>query len=92
MNGHGGARPGAGRKRKWTQWIAEFDDDNALLADALPRVTLALIRAAERGDPQAIRLVYERLFGRHPLGKALPFAERALEEAARESRDGAEAD
>lgn len=63
-NGHGGARPGAGRKRKADeQALAE------LMAEAWPReqriaVLRALATAAVAGDVKAAQLLMEHAYGK----------------------------
>jgi len=94
QNGHGGSRPGAGRKPK-----ALFYADTAALVEekiaaALPDITTALIKAAKKGDLGAARYLSDRLLGRVPALKTAPVedkrfpfteADADLEEAQRES-------
>jgi hypothetical protein len=63
-NGHGGARPGAGRKPKALLYAREIAEAEGKIVAAVPALIDVLITAAKGGDMAAARYVLDRVFGR----------------------------
>lgn len=64
LNGHGGAREGAGRKPKALRYADELAQAENKIIAALPDVIDGLIAAAKAGDVAASRYLLDRVFGR----------------------------
>ena len=64
LNGHGGARPGAGRKPKALRYASELAAAENKIMSALPSAVAALVAAAESGDVSAAKYLLDRAFGR----------------------------
>jgi hypothetical protein len=86
LNGHGGAREGAGRKPKALQYENEIATAEAQILAALPDVIESLICRAQNGDVSAAKYLIDRVFGRiaeqaAPLADdtAIPFSEADAE-------------
>jgi hypothetical protein len=77
-NGHGGTRPGAGRKPKVLLHMATAAAVESKIADALPRIIDQLITAAEGGDVAAARYLCDRLLGRVPALATVPAEDTRL--------------
>jgi hypothetical protein len=71
-NGHGGTRPGAGRKPKALLHQATAAAVESKIADALPEIVDQLIVSAKGGDVAAARYLVDRLLGRVPALPAVP--------------------
>jgi len=63
-NGHGGARPGAGRPPKALRYATTAALVEEKIAAALPEITDALIEAAKQGDIGAAKYLHDRVLGR----------------------------
>ena len=77
-NGHGGARPGAGRKPKALQYQAEVSDVEQRIVRMLPRLVDKLYEMAMEGDIRATRYLIDRIMGRIPLLEAAPSVDRSM--------------
>lgn len=78
LNGHGGAREGAGRKPKALRYADELAQAENKIIAALPDVIDALIGAAKLGDVAASRYLLDRVFGRVKEQEAPPADDRAI--------------
>jgi len=77
-NGHGGARPGAGRKPKALQYQGEVTAVEERIVRMLPRLVDKLYEMAMDGDIRANRYLIERILGRIPLLEAAPSVDRSM--------------
>jgi hypothetical protein len=91
LNGHGGAREGAGRKPKALYYARELADAEGKIIAALPELIETLIRQAKAGDSSAAKYLLDRVFGRvetqsKPLAEdtSQPYTEEDAERAARQ--------
>jgi hypothetical protein len=64
LNGHGGARDGAGRKPKALYYARELADAEGKIIAALPDLIDQLIMNAQTGDTAAAKYLLDRVFGR----------------------------
>ncbi len=77
-NGHGGARPGAGRKPKALLHQATAAAVESKIAEALPEIIDGLIVSARGGDVAAARYLCDRLLGRVPALATVPAEDTRL--------------
>ena len=77
-NGHGGARPGSGRKPKALQYQEEVAAIERRILGMLPRLVDKLYEMALDGDIRANRYLIERITGRIPLLEAAPSVDQAM--------------
>ncbi len=78
LNGHGGARDGAGRKPKALRYACELAEAENKIVAALPDVIDGLIAAAKAGDVAASRYLLDRVFGRVKEQSAPPADDTAI--------------
>lgn len=78
LNGHGGAREGAGRKPKALRYADELAQAENKIIAALPDVIDGLIQAAKCGDVAASRYLLDRVFGRVKEQAVTPSEDMAL--------------
>jgi len=77
-NGHGGARPGAGRKPKALYYADTAALVEERIAKALPEITDRLIHAAKHGHIGAARYLCDRILGRVAVLEAPPSDDRRM--------------
>jgi len=78
QTGHGGPRPGAGRKPKALRYASELAQAEEKIMSALPAAIEALETAAKCGDVAAAKYLIDRAFGRVKEQCAPPADDRAL--------------
>ncbi len=93
LNGHGGARDGAGRKPKALYYARELADAEGKIIAALPDLIEQLITNARHGDTAAAKYLLDRVFGRVKEQAAppaddtsLPYSEADAEVAERKAQ------
>ena len=89
-NGHGGARPGAGRKPKALRYAPAAEMAEQQIVDALPAIIDNLIAFAKGGDVASAKYLCDRILGRvatverpPALDTALPYEEADFEQEQR---------
>ena len=64
MAGTGGARPGAGRKRKSEKYASQIEAAERIIANDLPRFIQNMILIADAGDRAANEYLINRVMGK----------------------------
>lgn len=74
MSGHGGNRPGAGRKPRGIRYAREVAATEGRIVAALDQLVDTLLAAARNGDTSAARYLLDRILGR-PAAQTRPASE-----------------